>query len=294
MGPAAARYAEPMASDVARFVQELYALPPREFTRARDARAAGLRAAGRATEARAVRELRRPSVALWAANQLAHAEPRRLEGFVRTVDEVRRAQLRDPRAAGEALRRQRAELDLLVHRAGELLAPHGHRATPATERRVSDTLLGAAVDRRLSEDLRHGRLTAEQRPPGFEVLVGAGTASRLRLVRPGNDGARRGDQGCPAGDSDRERREPDAAAGRREAAARTQAAERAERERRAREAETRRRQAADLVEAADRAGRELRDLEARVAESRRRLREAQRAASRATAAARRSERRPSR
>jgi hypothetical protein len=281
-----------MAPDLARFVQELYALPPREFTRARDARAAGLRAAGRAAEARAVRELRRPSVALWAANQLAHAEPRRLEGFVRTVDGVRRAQLRDPRAASEALRRQRAELDLLVHRAGELLAEHGHRATLATERRVSDTLLGAAVDRRLSEDLRHGRLTAEQLPPGFEVLAGAAPASRLRLLRPGNDGPRR--VGRPAGDSERERREPDAAGDRREAAAQAQAAERAERERRVREAEARRRQAADLVEAADRARRELRDLEARVTESRRRLREAQRVASRATAAARRSERRPSR
>jgi hypothetical protein len=280
-----------MASDLAAFVEELYAVPPQEFTRARDARAAALKAAGRADEAKAVRQLRRPSAVLWAANQLAHAELRRLEHFVRTVADLRRTQLRDPRAAAEALRRQRAELDDLVRRAGELLAQHGHRATPAIERRVSDTLLGAAVDRRLSEELRHGRLTAEQRPPGFEVLAGAGPALPLRLVRE-EDGGRPLAPRRTARDP--ERHDHAAEGRRRQAAAEAEAAERAERERRARDAAASRRKATDLADAADQAGRELRELEARVVESRRRLREARRVASKAAAAARRAERRTSR
>jgi DNA repair exonuclease SbcCD ATPase subunit len=228
---------------------------------------------------------------LWAANQLAHAEPRRLEAFVRTVNDVRRTQLQDPQAAGEALHRQRSELDALVRRAGELLAQHGHRATPATDRRVSDTLLGAAVDPRLSEDLRHGRLMAEQSAPGFEVLAGAKPATSLRLVHGGDDGRRSLDERRAARDAERGRRSKDAETHQRQAAELAEVAERAERERRAKDVETHRRQAAELAQAAQRAEQELRDLEGRVAETRQRLQHARRAASKATAAARLVERR---
>jgi hypothetical protein len=276
-----------MGADIARFVEELYALPPQEFTRARDTRAAALKAAGRAGEAQAVRRLRRPSAVLWATNQLAHAEPEQLETFVHTVGELRRRQLQDPRAAGEALRRQRSELEALVRRAGQLLAQHGQRATPAIERRVSDTLLGAAVDAQLAEDLRHGRLLAEQRAPGFEVLGGARPASPLRLVHSGDGGGRHGDDRQAARRTERELRLKDVETRRRAA----EAARHAEHERRAQEAQAHRRQAADLVEAAERAERELRDLQARVAESRQRLRQAQQAARKATTAARLAERR---
>ena len=273
-----------MGADVTRFVEELYALPPQEFTRARDVRAAALKAAGRAGEVQALRRLRRPSAVLWAANQLAHAEPEQLEAFLRTVNELRRSQLQDPRAAGEALRRQRSELEALVRRAGQLLAQLAQRATPAIERRVSDTLLGAAVDPQLSEDLRHGRLLAEQQAPGFEVLGGARAAPPLRLVHSTAVGGRRGDDRPASRNSERELRAKDAETQRRA----DEAASRAERERREQDAQAHRRQAADLVEAAER---ELRDLQARVAESRQHLRQAQRAARKATAAARLAERR---
>jgi len=276
-----------MGADVNRFVEELYALPPQEFTRARDSKAAALKAAGRGAEARAVLKLRRPSAVLWAANQLAHVDPEQLETFVRTVNELRRSQLRDPRAAGEALRRQRGELDALVRRAGQLLEQHGQRATPSTERRVSDTLLGAAVDPHLSDDLTHGRLMAEQRAPGFEVLGGARPTPPLRLVHSGDGGGRHGDDRQAARRTERELRAKDVETRRRAA----EQARLAERERRAQEAQAHRRQAADLVEAAERAERELQDLQARVAESRQRLRQAQRAARKATAAARLAERR---
>ena len=276
-----------MGADVTRFVEELYALPPQEFTRARDVRAAALKAAGRAGEVQALRRLRRPSAVLWAANQLAHAEPEQLEAFLRTVNELRRSQLQDPRAAGEALRRQRSELEALVRRAGQLLAQLAQRTTPAIERRVSDTLLGAAVDPQLSEDLRHGRLLAEQQAPGFEVLGGARPAPPLRLVHSTAVGGRRGDDRPASRNSERELRAKDAETQRRA----DEAASLAERERREQDAQAHRRQAADLVEAAERAERELRDLQARVAESRQRLRQAQRAARKATAAARLAERR---
>src|SRR5262249_10825639 len=92
----------------------------------------------------------------------------------------RQAQLREPRTAGVALAQQRAALEALLDRAAEVLGAQGQRLTPDARRRVSNTLLGAAVDRRLAEDLRQGRLSAELPAPGFEVLTAVPRADHLR------------------------------------------------------------------------------------------------------------------
>src|SRR5204862_173087 len=84
--------------------------------------------------------------------EVARAEPERLERFVDSVERVRRSQLRDGRAAAEAMRAQRAELDALVERAEELLKGAGFRASPDTTREISNTLLGAAVDPHRAKD----------------------------------------------------------------------------------------------------------------------------------------------
>src|SRR5207245_1344296 len=128
MGPPGRR--TPRAEGPAKVVEELYAVPLSAFTRERDARAAALKRAGDADAARAVQALRKPTATLWATNQLAHAEPERLERFVASVERLRRSQLRDARAAAEAMGAQRAELDALVERAEELLKGAGFRASP--------------------------------------------------------------------------------------------------------------------------------------------------------------------
>ncbi|HEU4371333.1 MAG TPA: hypothetical protein VFV05_24185 [Methylomirabilota bacterium] len=170
-------------------IAELYAVPPSAFTRARNAKVAALEKAGREADARAVRQLRRPPAGLWAANQLARAAPEQLEALADAVDRARRAQLRDPRAAGEAVQRLRADLEVLVVRAGQLLTEHGYHPTPATLRRISDTLIGASSDRRFAQDLRRGRLTTELAPPGFEILAGADQPRAPRVVRGGREQA---------------------------------------------------------------------------------------------------------
>jgi hypothetical protein len=213
-------------------IAELYALPPGDFTRTRDARAAALKAAGRHADAQAVRRLRRPPVTLWATNQLARADSERLADFIANVDRVRRTQLRDLRGAGDALQRQRAALDALVGRAGELLAGQGHRAAPAMQRRIADTLLGAAVDRRRSRELQEGRLTEELPAPGFEVLTGApGGGRHLRLVQGGRPGrvkesSTREEELRAQAEQDRQRRRREAEALEREAATRATEARR--------------------------------------------------------------------
>lgn len=272
-----------MSSSADPLIRELYALPPAEFTRARNARAAALKAAGRGDEARAVRGLRRPPPALWATNRLAHVEAERLAGFLDAVDELRRAQLRDPRAVADALRRQRAGLDALVSRASDQLAGHRHRATPATQRRIANTLLGAAVDRDLARALREGRLTEELAAPGFEVLAGAPGGSHLRLVPPPTPG--------PAAEARRQKpREAARETGVLHRRARREAQAEQERERRRLAAEELEREAAARRAVADAARREIEELARQTRAARDRLRQAERAARAAAATGRKARR----
>jgi hypothetical protein len=251
-----------------RTLERLYAVPPSAFVRERDATVAELKKAGHSAEARAVTQLRRPSATLWATNQLARIEADRLAAFLESVDRLRKAQLSDPRTAGTALRQQRAELEGLVQRASELLEAQRHRPTPEARERMSNTLLGAAVDRQLVEDLRHGRLTAELPAPGFEVLTGAPRGRHLHAVRmPQAPSAPK------VAKRDEDRR-----------------AKAAAREQRQREAHELARAAAERQEAAEKHAREVAELAKNLEAARDRLSAARRAAKLAAAAARKARR----
>jgi hypothetical protein len=270
-----------VAQAPARIVEELYAVPLSAFTRERDARAAALERAGEAAAAHAVRTLRKPTATLWATNQLGRAEPDRLERFLATVEQLRRSQLRDARAAAEAMRAQRAELDALVERAEDVLRSAGFRASPDSTREISSTLLGAAVDPERAADLRHGRLTAVLEAPGFEVLSGAATPRHLRLVAPQKPApappARRPRDDAPRLAAERRRA---AAEARAQARAARKAAAEAERLRRRREAEERARRTAERRAEVERLEVEARRLTSALADARRRLREEGRLAKR--------------
>ena len=253
-----------MTSDVTRAIDELYALPPKEFSSARNAKAAALKAAGRAADADAVRRLAKPSPFLWATNQLARLDAERVAHFVDVVRRVRQSQLRDPRTAAEGMQTIRAELHRLTARATEALAAAGYRVPASGAARISNTVLAAAVDADRVDELRHGRLTTELAAPGFEVLAGVAPGRTLQLVRGGKSAERPSDQGAAR-----------------------RAEEQAERARRAREAEARRREAEERAAAAARAADEVRELERQLADARRKLRSAQRDADAAAARARR-------
>lgn len=165
-------------------LEEVYAVPPREFTRARNARVAALARSGHHDAAEALRRLRRPAAALWVVNQLGRANAKRLETFIDAIARLRRTQLRDPRAIGEAAQHRRAALEALLDVARATLAEQGLKAGPGALRRISSTLQGAAVDARLADDLRHGRLGQELAAPGFEVFAGT-KPTRLSLLPGG-------------------------------------------------------------------------------------------------------------
>jgi len=250
-----------MSSEVDRHIEELFAAPLKEFTSARNAKVAALKAAGHGDEAQLLGRLDKPTAPLWAVNQLARLAPKQVGHFVDLVQQARRNQLSDPRAAAAAMQAQRAEVTALTKRAAEAMTKAAYRASPAALGRVANTLLAAAVDSHLAEDLRHGRLTAELPAPGFEVLAGVSAGADLKVL-PGGRASRRVSE--------------DAAA--------QQARDQAERERLAREAEAARREARERAEAAERAGQEVRDLQRQLAEAQRRFLAAQREA---TAAAKR-------
>ena len=258
------RYAGAVTADVARAIDELYGVSPKEFSSARNARAAALKAAGREADAQIIRRLAKPSPFLWATNQLARQDPQRVAHFVDLVHRVRQSQLRDPRTAAEGMQTIRAELQTLTNRAAEVLQKAGYRVPASGAARISNTVLGAAVDADLVEDLRHGRLQAELAAPGFEVLAGVEPGPKLQLLRGGRSTERRRD------DTEARRAE-----------------EQAERARRAQEAEARRRDAEQRAAVAVRAAEEVRELEQRLADARRALRTAQREAAAAADRARR-------
>src|SRR5262245_65957672 len=105
-----------MSADVNRHIEELFAAPLKEFTGARNAKVAGLSAAGHGAEAKLLERLGKPTVSLWAVNQLARLAPKQLSHFIDLVQQARRNQLRDPRAAAEAMQVQPAEVMTLTAR----------------------------------------------------------------------------------------------------------------------------------------------------------------------------------
>ena len=245
-----------MATIPDRALEEVYAVPPADFTRTRNARAAALAKAGEPEAAAALRKLRRPAATLWAANQLARLARTRVDAFIAAVAGLRRTQLRDPRAVPEAVQQQRTALDALLDVARTHLTEHGFGAGPAALGRIASTLQGAAVDPKRVDELRHGRLTEELAAPGFEVFADA-TPSPLKILPGGKSG-----KGTDPHQRAAERR------------ARHEEA----RQQRARETDERERAARQRKAAEDAAAQEVQALAGKLADAKRRLSEARRGA----------------
>jgi hypothetical protein len=154
-------------------LDELYALPLEEFTKARNDLAARLRKAHQAEAADAVHALRKPTLAVWTANRLARAQPDLVAELVEAGTRLRTVQQRalagrEPQAeVTEAAAREREAVRMLV---GAARSELGARATPQLLDRLSQTLRGAAVDPDAARLLAAGRLTDEIHPVGFGPL----------------------------------------------------------------------------------------------------------------------------
>jgi hypothetical protein len=154
-------------------LDDLYANPPATFTSARNDLVQRLKQAGQADAAVRVKQLRKPTVALWAVNQLARRHPDEVRALLDAGDRLRVAQQAALRGESKDLRAATAEerklLRGLTQRGEALLLEAGHSADT---RRIAATLQAAAVDQAARELLEQGRLSEELEATGFGAFVG--------------------------------------------------------------------------------------------------------------------------
>jgi len=159
--------------DLERELDDLYALPLEEFTKARNDLASRLRKAHQADAAAEVRGLRKPSLVVWAANHLAHVRPDQTAELVAAAEHLRDVQQRalagdvQPTEVNEATSRERDAVRALLAAARDELSA---RATTALLDRLAQTLRGASIDEGLAHLLSAGRLTDELGAVGFGPL----------------------------------------------------------------------------------------------------------------------------
>lgn len=169
------------ATSVEGVVEELYALPPRDFTAARDAEVRRLRSAGERERAGEVAALRKPTVAAWLANRLVREHPDEVGPLLELGAALREAtetlsgpQLRD-------LSRRRGQLvQALVRQARRLAAEAGQAVSEEAAGQLEQTLGAALADEQAGEQLRAGRLTEALRHTGF----GPGSTAGAPRERP--------------------------------------------------------------------------------------------------------------
>ncbi len=159
--------------DLEHELDQLYALPLEEFTKARNDLSTRLRKAHQADAAEVVRALKKPSVTAWAANRLARDHAELVGELLEAGAELRDVQQRalagtetQEEVAKAAARERDAVRALVVAARSEL----GRRATPQLLDRLAQTLRAAAVDPANASTLEAGRLTEDLRAVGFGPL----------------------------------------------------------------------------------------------------------------------------
>jgi len=154
--------------------RDLYALPPEEFTAARNALAKELKAAGDKDAAAEVAKLRRPSVGAHALNQVARAHPDLIDEALDAGIALREAS--EAAAAGDAseLRdatgAERAAAQAVAKAAKPHLGSRGDALVPA----LLATLRAGALDDGVAEQLRTGTLSTEHEQAGFGFGLDSG------------------------------------------------------------------------------------------------------------------------
>lgn len=272
-----------MADDVlADLANELYSLPPDEFTAARNARVKELRAGDRAL-ADAVAELRRPAPAAWLVNQVARHRADELGRLLDLGAQLREAQAEVDASALVALAKERRKVvRALAQDAGELAEELGHPVRAPVLDDVAATLQAAMTDAAAADAVLTGRLVRALEAIGTDVDLAdavaawsAGDARPASSARAPHDevGERRATKQRKADEAEAAKRAAEAVEAERTASAAEEAAH---------AASARLDDARAAVEAAtsDRDGvREaMRELEQQLAEAEHALAEAQRAA----------------
>ena len=242
---------------------ELYGLPPGEFTEARDALVKRLRADKERELANQVKGLRRPTVAAWALNQLVRNRRKDVGALLAAGEELREAQEQlvgggDRSAFQRAAAKERELVAKLARDAASLAAEAGVGSSQGLEEKLISTLHAAALDEETAAELGAGRVLRER-----QAVAGFGGGFDVAPA-PSKPAPKRAKQAKPPKE-DAAKKERAAAA---EAKAREElSAARLEERKAGRERDT-------AAKAAARAAERARKAEERAAETARRLDEA--------------------
>ena len=168
---------------------DLYAVPPEQFTAARQALVASLRKAGDAAGAAEAAAIKRPTRALWAVNQLARQDRTVVARLIDAAERLKMAQLGrrpggDMREASEAYQ---ALLKRCEEHARALLQPVGPGLTVAVWNRLTRTLAAAVATSWGRRPSRNAGRRAGSAAAAASVRV---RRFRTATVRPGPTGCR--------------------------------------------------------------------------------------------------------
>jgi len=182
--------------DLAQVADELYGLPPGQFTAARDECARRARAEGEQGLSDEIKRLRRPTASASLVNRLVREAADQVDRLLDLGESMREAQ---QSLAGDQLRRLSAQRQPVIHalaqRAERLGAQAGRPVSDQVGREVEATLEAALADPGAADAVRSGRLTVALVYAGFgsvdvadAVAVPAVRPERSRRLRTGTSG----------------------------------------------------------------------------------------------------------
>ncbi|MFF6882944.1 hypothetical protein ACFY9F_07125 [Streptomyces sp. NPDC012421] len=147
--------------DVERVIDELYGLRPSDFKAARDAYVAEARRAKDTRAAKTIAALRRPPLAVWAANLLARERPEEAERFLGLGEVLREAhRTLDGEALREASRQRNRLVAALVRTTAGLAEEAGQHPSDAVLGDVETILHAVLALPDVAGPWAKGRLTA--------------------------------------------------------------------------------------------------------------------------------------
>ncbi|GAA4961421.1 hypothetical protein GCM10023205_26090 [Yinghuangia aomiensis] len=158
---------------------DLYGLPPADFTKARDAHAVEARKDGDRPLAERIRALRRPTLAAWASNLLVRAQPDEVRGVLELGEALRTAHRDMDGARLRDLSAQQRTLTMaLARQARALVADAGQTLSDQALAEVRDTVAAALADPDSGTAWASGRLAHTLTPPAFPAVAPEGTPRR--------------------------------------------------------------------------------------------------------------------
>jgi hypothetical protein len=175
-----------VADSLSQAAEDLYALPPAEFTAARDELARQARAAGQRDDAVLIKKLTRPTVSAWLVNQLVRSAPEPMSRLFELGAALHAAQ---QELAGDRLRElsveRRQVIGELMPEASRLAASAGVPVSGSGLDEVRATLEAALADPGAKDAVQSGQLTRALSYAGLGEVDLSAALAVTPATRPG-------------------------------------------------------------------------------------------------------------